>query len=95
MSVMTKGVSGEDGSDGAVGGTYCALTNNKVMMGRENGELVVEKLLTDAASGLGAAPENRTVRCQEGREFCYTLWQLDPNNKSQIFILMQGNVRVH
>lgn len=34
--------------------------------------------------------DNKTIRCPDSKDFCYTLWEGDPNDKSKVTIIKQG-----
>jgi len=73
------------------GTSYCAFVDTKVRTERKNGELTVENVdRSETAGGGGGLYPNETIQCEKGKNFCYTLWSIDPVNKNQTVILMQG-----
>lgn len=69
-------------SDGNVpNGTYCAYVENKVTTNGETGEPVIENSVSNEAS---------VIKCRGDKEFCYTLWYIDPHDKMHHTVFMQG-----
>ena len=72
------------GVDGhMVNGTSCAYVENKVTTDSETGEPVIEE------DGVGN--EVTVIRCHGDKEFCYTLWYIDPHDKTRHTVFMQGD----
>jgi bone morphogenetic protein receptor type-2 len=71
-------------------GTYCAFVNNKVMTQPETGEPIVVSNTDSQLSGSNSVDMVSFVRCQEDREYCYTLWYIDTADRTKNTVLMQG-----
>lgn len=65
-----------------VNGTYCAYVENRVTTDGETGEPVIEN---DVPRG-----EVSVIRCHGDKEFCYTLWYINPHDKMHHTVFMQG-----
>ena len=61
-------------------GTYCAYVENRVTTDAETGQPV-----SDVSKAVSV------IRCHDDKEFCYTLWYIDPHNKTQHTVFMQGD----
>lgn len=71
------------GVDGNVmNGTYCAYVENKVMTDAETGEPVIENDVSNDIT---------VVKCRGDKEFCYTLWYINPRDKMHYTVFMQGD----
>ena len=62
-------------------GTYCAYVENKVITDGETGEPVIENNVSN---------EVTVTKCRRHKEFCYTLWYVNPADKTHHIVFMQG-----
>lgn len=70
-------------ADGGVpNGSYCAYVENKVTTSGETGEPVIENNVSNEVS---------VIKCRGDKEFCYTLWYINPHDKMHNTVFMQGN----
>jgi len=73
--------------------SHCAYVDNPVSTELHSGELtvgIIEEIRVVSASA--QASTNGTEWCTKERESCYTLWFIDPVNKSKITMLKQGKL---
>jgi len=63
-------------------GTYCAYVENKVTTDGGTGEPVIENDVSNEVS---------VIKCRGDKEFCYTLWYINPHDKMHHTVFMQGN----
>jgi len=67
--------------DSVLNGTYCAHVENKVTTDAETGEPMIEDDISN---------EVTVTKCNSDKEFCYTLWYINPHDKTQHTVFMQG-----
>ena len=63
-------------------GTYCAYVENKVTTDTETGQPVIDESISSDVT---------VIKCHGDKEFCYTLWYIDPHDKKQHTVFMQGD----
>lgn len=70
---------------------HCAYTGNPHLNERHNGSDSLPRVNTENLAESGVVlPDNRTMRCREKRDFCYTFWSVDPSNRTGPIVLIQG-----
>ena len=62
-------------------GTYCAYVENTVTTDADTGQPVIEDDVRN---------EITVTKCHGDKEFCYTLWYIDPHDEKRYTIFMQG-----
>ncbi|XP_013405351.1 uncharacterized protein LOC106170149 [Lingula anatina] len=74
--------------------TYCAYLENKTTQTRENEEMVKNFSRNDDRVKYPEQPDvmadNKTVRCPDVYNKCFTLWQAGSTNKTHFTVLKQG-----
>jgi len=71
--------------------TSCAHMDNKVTTKPGTGEITWEMIeQMNEERHLAGGNGSRVQRCDKANEFCYTLWFIDPQNKSRTAVLLQG-----